>query len=69
MLLMLVMLLMLIRFNKNYHLQHLQHNNIGVIPHTRRQKNEKRYEYIGNQERVGHEAVLNGVHESGDRAE
>lgn len=50
-------------------LQHLQHNNIGVIPHTRRQKNEKRYEYIGNQERVGHEAVLNGVHESGDRAE
>lgn len=63
------MLLMLIRFNKNYHLQHLQHNNIGVIPHTGRQKNEKRYEYIGNQERVGHEAVLNGVHESGDRAE
>jgi hypothetical protein len=43
------------------------HNNRDSEERT--SENEKRYEYIGNQERVGHEAVLNGVHESGDRAE
>ena len=32
-------------------------------------KMKKDMSILENQERVGHEAVLNGVHESGDRAE